>query len=215
MKRLRCLAISVEFLLTFRVKPLMAYKLRHLAMQVRNLILLAVAGPGLVIASDSRLDGEVVKRGSSISGKLDYTINQDGIFLSRESGAPIQLSEVINPHNVTLLISPDDQFVLVKDGGPSLGTYLSAYRRGTDGTYQLWDGEITDKLLAVAAKAAGFDADQLDHVYSDIVAVAANSRCALLIIHSRGGKHRLHAFAAVYDLDKRTLGATLDEFNSR
>ncbi|WAC21061.1 hypothetical protein OVA24_06650 [Luteolibacter sp. SL250] len=177
-----------------------------------------LAGLSAVVAQEKRKDGV------SASGKIAWHVVNAGdngvseVFISEgdqgESAAQ-KLCEAISIANTEVFVSPDDSWMIVQTGGPSLGINLIAFRRENGMIYnEEKDPDIGDVALLAACGGDRKKADAMDHVYVRFTGWAADSKSLLLSVSARGGeKQKVESFFGIYDLAAKKIGYDLEKFN--
>jgi hypothetical protein len=186
-------------------------------MNIRTLlaaVLLAAANP---------LHAEQESQGSSDSGKLRWELKkagQDGvtIWLSGPEGspaAPVKLCETEGWGNLQMHIAPDDNWIIVQDGGGSLGIHIRLFKRTKGLNFAVQERDIEGEMEKLAWKSAGLPAQNiLDHQYTRVIAWSPDSKSVLLRTAGHGGKKRIRGFTAVYDLGAGTFSFDLAKMNA-
>jgi hypothetical protein len=116
--------------------------------------------------------------GDSPSGKIHFVVrggdDEKKIYLSvpGANSKEVELCETPGWGNLVVHFSPDDYWIIVQDGGPSLGISLRLFRRekGVKFTEQK-EADIDGKAERLALKQNGFPAQEiLDHRYVKVLA---------------------------------------------
>jgi hypothetical protein len=133
--------------------------------------------------------------GDSPSGKIHFVVrggdDEKKIYLSvpGANSQEVELCETPGWGNLVVFFSPDDYWIIVQDGGPSLGISLRLFRRdkGVKFTEQK-DADIDAKAERFALKQKGFPAQEiLDHRYAKVLAWSRDSTCVLIALNGHDG----------------------------
>ena len=162
--------------------------------------------------------------GDSPSEKIHFVVRGDEekkIYLSPAgaSSQEVELCETPGWGNLVIHFSPDDYWIVVQDGGPSLGISLRLFRRdkGVKFTEQK-DADIDGKAERLALKQDGFPPQEiLDHRYLKVLAWSRDSTCILIALKGHGGTREqavtIKSWIGVYDLAKGEIGFDLGKMN--
>ncbi len=162
--------------------------------------------------------------GDSASGKIHFVVRgeeEKKIYLSpaAASSQEVELCETPGWGNLVLHFSPDDYWIVVQDGGPSLGISLRLFRRdkGVKFTEQK-DADIDGKAERLALKQNGFPPQEiLDHRYMKVLAWSRDSTCILIALRGHGGTREravsVQNWVGVYDLAKGEISFDLGKMN--
>ncbi len=164
--------------------------------------------------------------GCSSSGQLHYDLrghpHEHGVEVwlrveeSVEEDA-IKLCDTQGWGNLRMHFSPDDRWLLVQDGGPSLGIHLRLFRRAGEGmgaSYQeLEDVDLGSQVERLALQQAGWpDEPRLHHRYARCLAWAADSKSALIRVGGYGGGCQIK-WVGVYEVGTGQFHTDLGRFN--
>jgi hypothetical protein len=174
------------------------------------------------------LCAEQQNEGDSPSGKIHFVVrggdDEKKIYLSVPGGAnsqEVELCETPGWGNLVVFFSPDDYWIIVQDGGPSLGISLRLFRRdkGVKFTEQK-DADIDAKAERFALKQKGFPAQEiLDHRYAKVLAWSRDSTCVLIALNGHGGTREqavtIGNWIGVYDLASGNISLDLEKMDRR
>jgi len=173
----------------------------------------------LLLAGSAAAEQET--KGESDSGKLAWELRKGAdtaeIWISspeNKNTPAVKLCETEGWGNLQMHFSPDDFWILVQDGGGSLGIHLRLFRRTKGATFAEQKQDIEEQMEKLAWKSAGQPAENvLDHQYTRVLAWSADSKCVLIRTAGHGGKRRISGFTAVYDLGTKTFSMDLAKLN--
>ena len=161
--------------------------------------------------------------GDSPSGHLHWELKKGGadgadIWISsaeKKDAAPVKLCGTEGWGNLEMHFSPDDVWILVQDGGGSLGFHLRLFRRTKGLEFSEQKQDIETQIESMAWKSAGLPGENiLDHQYTRVLAWSADSKCVLIRTSGHGGKKRITGFTAVYDLGAKSFSLDLAKMNA-
>jgi hypothetical protein len=125
--------------------------------------------------------------GDSPSGKIHFSVRGDEgktIYLSASGGnsQEVELCETPGWRNLVIHFSPDDYWLIVQDGGGSLGISLRLFRREKGAKYiEQKNTDIEGKAERLALERNGLQAEEiLDHRYVKVLAWSSDSTCILI-----------------------------------
>jgi hypothetical protein len=114
-------------------------------------------------------------------------------------------------------VSPDSDWLIVENGGASLGISLRLFKHESGLTYkEIKKPDITGKAIKLALRDAKPAGAELLHAYLECVAWSSNSRRILVELTgnvSAAGQRLNIEWAAVYDVPTGTFSRNLAEFN--
>ncbi len=162
--------------------------------------------------------------GKSPGGHINYEVRPAGdekeiwVYRDGEKGRANKMCETPGWGNLKLFFSPDDRWILVQDGGPSLGVTLRLFHREGEHSYRERDKENIDGKVEMAAlKSDGFGGEEVsDHRYAECLAWSADSRYILVRVSGKGSDETNHvafSWVGVYDLDTGKVGTDLSKLN--
>jgi len=132
----------------------------------------------------------------------------------------VRLCETPGWGNMHLEFSPDNYWIMVQDGGASLGISLRLFRREKGVVFkEIQDANINDQAEELALKQAGLQKkpDFLDHRYVNLVRWSPDSRTILVELRGKGvdDKHvvQISEWLGLYDLGKRKFIFDLNQMN--
>ncbi|MDQ6809601.1 MAG: hypothetical protein M3Z64_09300 [Verrucomicrobiota bacterium] len=174
---------------------------------MKTLTTLAIAS--LIAAGCCR--AEQINEGNSPSGSLHFSVKgpQDDrrIFLSSADHPQdeVELCQTEGWGNLEVHLSPDDSWVVVQDGGSSLGVSFRLFQRVREVTFkELTDADIDGKAERMALEIHDSAKELLDHRYMRLLSWAADSRSFLFSLSGHGGDEKGHVridhWFGIYDL---------------
>ena len=180
---------------------------------------------GLLFLSAGLARGTQVDEGDSPSGHIHFVVKgpQDDkrIYLSVKDHPQDQVALCQTPGwgNLEVHFSPDDYWIVVQDGGGSLGISLRLFRRETGVTYK----EMTDVDMGRAAELAALQQNDLppkellDHRYMKLLAWSADSKGFVFSLSGHGGDGKIHIrinnWIGIYDLATGAIDFDLTKVN--
>jgi hypothetical protein len=179
----------------------------------------------LLLINLSAARAEQPSEGDSPSRHLHFVVKgpQDDkrIYLSIE-GHPqeeVELCQTPGWGNLQVYFSPDDSWVVVQDGGGSLGVSLRLFRREKGAAYK----EMTERDVGRAAELAAMklnhfpEKELLDHRYVKLLSWSVDSKTFLFSMSGHGGDGATHIriteWTGIYDLANGTIGFDLNQMN--
>jgi hypothetical protein len=187
-------------------------------MRKARIALLLVSVPFLLFAQQQN-DGD------SPSGKIHFVVRGDDsekqIYLS-EPGANSQevaLCETPGWGNLVIHFSPDDYWLVVQDGGPSLGISLRLFRRDKGVKFiEQKNANIDGKAERRALGQNGFPSQEiLDHRYVKVLAWSRDSKRILISLGGHGGTPEqavsIENWIGIYDFAHGEIGFDLGSMN--
>ena len=144
-----------------------------------------------------------------------------GIYLSVPGGNSQEVELCETPGWATWLshFSPDDYWLIVQDGGSSLGVSLRLFRRDKGVKFrEQKDADIDGKAERLALKLNGFGVQEiLDHRYVKVLAWSRDSTCVLIALRGHGGTRKqavtIENWIGVYDLAIGGVGFDIGKMN--
>ena len=132
----------------------------------------------------------------------------------------VRLCETCAWGNMSLTFSPDNYWIIVQDGGGSLGVSLRLFRRSKGVTFhEVKEANIDGKAERLALKQNGLreSDDFLDHRYVLLLSWSKDSRMITVELSGRGrdAKHdvEIEGWKGIYDLAKNDFTAELQKKN--
>ena len=177
-----------------------------------------------LIIGPSLLYSQQQNEGDSPSGQIHFVVRgyeEHRIYLSpaRAITKQVELCETPGWANLVIHFSPDDYWIIVQDGGPSLGISLRLFRheKGVEFTEQK-DADIDGKAERLALQQNGLPSQEiLDHRYLKVLAWSRDSTCVLIALRGHGGTKEqsvtIENWIGVYDLTKGEIGSDLGKMN--
>ena len=164
--------------------------------------------------------------GKSPGGHVNYEVRPAGdekeiwVYRDNETGRANKMCTTPGWGNLRLFFSPDDRWIIVQDGGSSLGVSLRLFHREGEHTYTERDKEnIDDKTEAAALKSDGFGGKEIsDHRYAECLDWSADSRYVLVRVRGKGSdgtNNVVFSWMCVYDLDTGKVGTDLSKINQQ
>lgn len=189
----------------------------------RLLILIAV---WLAFALTARAEQKA--EGRSPDGDISYELRSGSddskhIWLYPTAGKEeaVELCETPGWGNLQIHFSPDSYWIIVQDGGSSLGISLRLFRRENGVQYrELKDADIDGKAERLALQQHGLSAKEVcDHRYARVLGWSADSKTVLVSIFGRGARGNsqieLNGWTGLYHLGTGTFGFNLGKMNAR
>ena len=165
-------------------------------------------------------------QGTSPSGEIQYELREGAdeskriwLFPKDRSAEAVELCETQGWGYLSVHFSPDDKWLIVQDGGGSLGVSLRLFKRDAGVRFrELEQAKIDDKVEQLALAQAGAPAKQvLDHRYVKVLSWSADSKAVLVSISgssSRDGRRvSIENWTAIYDVGSGTVALDLKKFN--
>jgi hypothetical protein len=190
----------------------------------RTLLTLLAVGLGLIRTAIDAAEQET--RGTSPSGEIQYELREGAddskriwLFPKDRPASAVELCETPGWGNLSVHFSPDDNWLIVQDGGGSLGVSLRLFKRDAGVRFrELEEAKIDDKIERLALAQAGAPAKEvLDHRYARVLAWSADSKAVLVSVSgssSRDGRRvSIADWTATYELGSGAVGLDLKKFN--
>lgn len=123
--------------------------------------------------------------------------------------------------NLVVTFAPDDSWIVVEDGGSSLGISLRLFRRQAGLNYQeATDANIDDKVELAALRANNLPEQQvLEHRYLHLLQASADGTAILVSLKGRGkaaGRWiTFNGWVAVYHLKTGDVNSDLSKMNTQ
>ena len=165
-------------------------------------------------------------QGASPSGDIHYELREGAeeskrIWLFPKDGPAqaVELCETPGWGYLAVHFSPDDNWLIVQDGGGSLGVSLRLFKRDAGVRFkEREEAKIDDKIERLALTQAGAPAKQvLDHRYAKVLSWSADSKAVLVSVSGSGssGARRIavDAWTAIYDVGSGAVSLDLKKFN--
>lgn len=165
--------------------------------------------------------------GDSPSGKLHYELrggddDEKEIWISEKGKKQnaVRLTDTPGWGNMVVYFSPDDYWIVVQDGGASLGVSLTLFRREKGAHFsEVKNADIDGKAEETALRQKGLPAEQIsDHRYASLVSWSGDSK--YILIQVRGGGKTTDRktivwfeWLGIYDLAKGVFIDDLKKFN--
>jgi hypothetical protein len=167
---------------------------------------------------------EQQNEGNSATGEIHFVVKeaQDDkrIYLS-PAGNPhdeVELCHTEGSGNLEMHFSPDDSWLVVQDGGSSLGVSLRLFHRNRGVSYkEITNAGVDGKAEQIALEQEGLGKDLLDHAYMKVLAWSADSRSFLFSLSGHGGDQknqvRINWWLGIYDLASGNISFDLSKAN--
>jgi hypothetical protein len=132
-----------------------------------------------VLSLPPHLLADQINDGDSPSGKIHFQVrgnDNDGkeiwLFPPNRQDQAVKLCDTEGWGNLVIHFAPDDYWIIVQDGGASLGVFLRLFRREKGLTFkEIKDADIGGKAERLAFRQAGLpDTCVLDHRYDRVLA---------------------------------------------
>jgi len=167
---------------------------------------------------------EQENEGKSASGNIHFVVKgalgDRRIFLSPADHPQdeVELCKTDGWGNLEIHFSPDDFWLVVQDGGSSLGVSLRLFQRGRGVTYkEMPKTDIDGKAERIALEQNGLAGDLLDHRYTKVLAWSADSKSFLFSLSGHGGDDKNHVrltrWLGIYDLASGNISFELSKPN--
>jgi hypothetical protein len=167
---------------------------------------------------------EQQNEGNSATGEIHFSVKgtQDDrrIYLSPAGKAhdEVELCHTEGSGNLEMHFSPDDSWLVIQDGGSSLGVSLRLFQRDRGVSYkEMTNADVDGKAERIALEQQGLGKDLLDHGYMKVLAWSADSRSFLFSLSGHGGDQnnqvRINRWLGIYDLASGNIGFDLTKTN--
>lgn len=162
--------------------------------------------------------------GKSPGGHVSYEIRpaNDGkeiwVYRDDEKGRANKMCDTLGSPGLKLFFSPDDRWIIVQDGGGSLGVSLRLFHRAGEHTYEERDKEDIGAKAEMAAlrQDGGAGKEVSDHRYAECLAWSADSQYILVRVSGKGEERYNHvqfSWIGVYDLESGKVSTDLGKLN--
>lgn len=195
------------------------------AKQGRNNVMKTISVAAVIsLLSLPMVRADQQNEGNSASGSIHFVVRgaQDDkrIYLSL-AGHPrdeVELCQTEGSGNLELHFSPDDVWLVIQDGGSSLGVSLRLFQRDRGVIYkEMPKTDIDGKAERSALEQNGLAGDLLDHRYTKLLAWSADSKSFLFSLSGHGGDDKNHVrltrWLGIYDLASGHIGFELSKPN--
>jgi hypothetical protein len=165
-------------------------------------------------------------QGASLTGAIQYELRQGSedskrlwLFPKDRAAETVELCETPGWGNLSVHFSPDDYWIIVEDGGGSLGVSLRLFRREKGVRFkELEDADIEGKAELMALADIGLSGKQLlDHRYAKVLAWSADSKTVLVRVSGSGSRNNcgviIDGWTGLYELASGTISFDLKRFN--
>ena len=163
-----------------------------------------------------------LNEGNSTSGSIHFVVkgpqDERKIFLSPADHPQdeVELCQTEGWGNLELHFSPDDSWLVIQDGGSSLGVAFRLFQRDRGVIYkELAKADIDGKAERAALEQNHLAPDLLDHHYMKLLAWSADSKSFLFSLSGHGGDKESHVeithWLGLYHLAPGTIGFDLAE----
>ena len=165
-------------------------------------------------------------QGTSPSGEIHYELREGAdeskriwLFPKDRPAQAVELCETPGWGYLSVHFSPDDNWLIVQDGGGSLGVSLRLFKREAGVRFrELEEAKIDDKIERLALTQAGAPAKQvLDHRYAKVLSWSADSKAVLVSVSgsgSNGGRRiSVEGWTGIYDVGSGAVSLDLKKFN--
>jgi hypothetical protein len=185
-------------------------------------LLFALCIAPLCVFADQQNEGE------SPSGNIHFEVRKTSNEASKEiwlapkdkKAGAVKLCETPGWGNLELHFSPADSWLIVQDGGGSLGVSLRLFKQDKGVAFKEVEGaDINGKAEKFALQRNGLPAEQLlDHRYARCLAWSADSKKVLVQISGHGGNAKFRVtirdWQGIYDLDSSNFSFDLTKMNT-
>ena len=165
-------------------------------------------------------------QGTSPSGEIQYELREGAdeskriwLFPKDRPAEAVELCETPGWGYLSVHFSPDEKWLIVQDGGGSLGVSLRLFKRDAGVRFrELEQAKIDDRLEQLALAQAGAPAKQvLDHRYVKVLSWSADSKAVLVSVSgssSRDGRRvSIENWTAIYEIGSGAVTLDLKKFN--
>ncbi len=163
--------------------------------------------------------------GQSANGHVSYELRGKDyakalwVWRDNDKGKAVKLCETPGWGNMQVHFSPDDQWIIVQDGGSSLGVSLRLFHRAGEANYEeRKDADIDGKAEKAALQQGGFGEKEIaDHRYAECLDWSADSNAVLIHVSGKGNESHNHVefqWLGVYDLSTGKFSADLGKMNA-
>jgi WD40 repeat protein len=170
---------------------------------------------------------EQLDEGRSLSGKLHYelrsTLTRDGekaiwLWSKEDKSDARHLCETEGWGNLEIHFSPDDNWIVVQDGGASLGVRCRLFRLVQGLQFrEIEKPDLNAEAEKLALKKIGLPAQEMtDHRYVRCIAWSGDSKMILITANGNGRVGKLAVgfeWVGVYHVQGGNFSFDLSEFN--
>ena len=191
-------------------------------MQLRSFVSIAVSF-GLA----SHAFAQQQEKGQSSSGELSYELRSVDkresksvwIWAGPAKTEAVKLCDTPAWGNLKVYFAPNDQWIVLQDGGASLGIALRLFKRAGGAIFQeVTETDINDHVEHHALEQAGLPPKEItDHRYVYCLGWSNDSKFLLIELSGKGRLGDDQAsfnWFGVYDLEKAEFSADLNRFNA-
>ena len=163
---------------------------------------------------------------ASPSGEIQYELREGAdeskriwLFPKDRPAEAVELCETQGWGYLSVHFSPDEKWLIVQDGGGSLGVSLRLFKRDAGVRFrEVEQAKIDDKVEQLALAQAGAPAKQvLDHRYVKVLSWSADSKAVLVSISGSSSRDvrrvSIENWTAIYDVGSGTVALDLKKFN--
>jgi hypothetical protein len=165
--------------------------------------------------------------GDSPSGNIHFELRKTSdegakeIWLSEKDkkSAAVKLCDTPGWGNLEIHFSPDDYWLIVQDGGASLGVSLRLFKRDKGVVFkEIENADINGKAERLALQQNGLPPKEvLDHLYVQCLAWSSDSKTVLVRISGHGGTPNfgvvIGGWQGIYDLGSSSFNFDLAKMN--
>jgi len=180
---------------------------------------------GLLMAF--HLQADQINEGDSPSRKIHFEVkpnNQEtkDIWLSPKDHKDnaVKLCETPGWGNLNIHFSPDDFWIIVEDGGASLGIHLTLFQRVKGVNFkEMKDVDIEGKAIQFAMKQNGLLGEgDLDHQYVHVLNWSSDSKFILISVSGAGRRDKygvsIAGWNVIYNLGTGQFSFDLNKINA-
>jgi hypothetical protein len=165
------------------------------------------------------------EEGESPSGKIRYILQgkedskQLFLYSNDQPTEKVALCETPGWGNLLVSFSPNEQWLVVQDGGASLGLYLRLFHKRDGVKYEeVEDANVDGKTELAALKENGLPAMEiLEHRYVHVLPWSADSTKFMVELSGRGqsGARRIRItdWIGIYDVTTGAISTDLAQMN--
>jgi len=161
--------------------------------------------------------------GQSESGKISYELRGEEVgerelwlYPENHADAAVYLCDTEGWGALEMHFSPDDHWLIVQDGGASLGVSLRLFRRDKGVNFtEIKDADINGKAERMALKSNGLPAKEiLDHRYVDVLGWSRDSKTVAVRIKGHyADRVSIRDWIGLYKVATGTFTFDLKEFD--
>jgi hypothetical protein len=170
---------------------------------------------------------EQMNEGESLSGRIHYELrsirgNEGGkaiwLWANQDKSDAKQLCETEGWGNVEMHFAPDDNWIVVQDGGASLGIRCRLFKREKGVAFrEIEKPDLNTEAEILALRTAGLPAEEMsDHRYVRCLAWSGDSKMILINARGNGRAGKVGVgfhWIGIYHVQDGRFSHDLSEFN--